>query len=47
MGVKGLWVLEKGLYEGTDICQNGLYVCVLASLQLYEEKVRNTARRYL
>jgi hypothetical protein len=38
MGVKGVWILEKGLCEGTETCQNGLYVCVFASLCKNEEK---------
>ena len=38
MGVKGVWILEKGLCEGTETCQNGLYVCVFASLCQNEEK---------
>jgi hypothetical protein len=47
MVVKGVWILEKGLYEGTEICQNGLYIFVSASLHQYEEKLRNTAGKHL
>jgi len=28
MGVRGAWMLQKGLYEGIETCQKGLYVCV-------------------
>jgi hypothetical protein len=28
MGVKGVWILQKGLYEGTETCWKVLCVCV-------------------
>jgi hypothetical protein len=30
MGVKGVWILRNGLYEGKETCQRGL--CVLYML---------------
>jgi len=45
--VKGVWIFLKGLYEGTETCQKGLYVCVFAPLCEYEEKIRTIAWRYL
>jgi len=41
MGVKGVWILQKGLYEGTETCRKGLYVCVFAPLRQYKEKSEN------
>jgi hypothetical protein len=41
MGVKGVWILQKGLYEGTETCQKGLYVCVFVPLRQYKEKSEN------
>ena len=45
--VKEVWILQKGLYEGTETCQKGLYLCVFAPLSQYEEKIRTTAWRHL
>jgi len=47
MGMKGVWILQKELYEGTQTCRKSLFVQVLASLQQYEKKIRNTAWRCL
>jgi len=47
MVIKGVWILQKELYEGTESCQKSLFVQVLTSLQQYEEKIRNTAWRCL
>jgi hypothetical protein len=47
MGMKGVWILQKDLYEGTAACQNSLFVRVMASLQQREEKIGNTAWRHL
>jgi hypothetical protein len=43
MGVNGVLIFQKRLYEGTLNCQKGLYVCISALLQQYEEKIRTTA----
>ena len=45
--VRGVWIFQKGLYEGTETCQKGLYVCVFASPHQYEEKIRAIAWRCL
>ena len=45
--VKGVWIFQKGLHEGTETCQKGLDVCVFAPLCQYEEKIRTTAWRHL
>ena len=42
-----MWILQKGLYEGTQTRQNGLYVCVFAPPRQYEAKIRTTDWRYL
>jgi hypothetical protein len=47
MGVKGLWIFQKGFLEGAETCWKGLYVCVFAPLCQYEEKIRTIAWRHL
>jgi len=42
-----MWILQKGLYEEKETCQNGLYVCVFAPLHQHEGKIRTTALRRL
>jgi hypothetical protein len=46
MGMKGLWILQKGLYEGRETCRKVLYVCVFASLRRYEEPLSGDAFKY-
>jgi hypothetical protein len=45
--VKGVWIFQKGLYEGRENSQKALYVCVFAPFSQYEEKIRTTAWRHL
>jgi len=45
--MKEVWILQKELYEGAQTCRKSLFVQVLASPQLYEEKIRNTTWRCL
>ena len=40
-GGKRVWILRKGLCEGTQTCQKGVYVCVFAQLCQYKEKRKN------
>jgi hypothetical protein len=37
-GLKGVWILQEGIYEGTETCRKVLYVCVFSSLRQNEEK---------
>jgi hypothetical protein len=47
MGMNGVWILQKELYEGRAAGQKSLLVRVMASLQQREEKIRNTDWRHL
>jgi hypothetical protein len=37
MGDKGVWILQKGLYEGTAIYQKGLCVYLLQFVNMREK----------
>jgi len=47
LGLKGVWILQKGPDEETKTCSEDLYVCIFAPLRQYEEKIRITAWRHL
>jgi len=38
MGVNGVWILQKGVYEGTETCQRGLYMWYLLHFTNMREK---------
>jgi hypothetical protein len=41
MGVEGVWILQRRLYEGTETCRMGLHMCVFAPLCQREKKNKN------
>lgn len=32
LGVKGLWISQKGLYEETDLSEGPTYMCICSTL---------------